>query len=266
MVLPEGLMTRLKYIHYHRTFKAFPVNLISEFEIMSLLIPADSTVLDIGANIGLFSKCFSLLVGSKGKVYSLEPVPQTFSILCSNIKFLTFDNVTPLPYAASAKETTVTMVIPTYQSRHGIDVNGNLYEGKGDNFYEARIIDEKAEVQESASKRLPVETKKIDLLFSDCQNISFIKCDVEGHELPCVLGSLKILQRDQPALLIEVMDDPTQKTSPAFQLFEILKKEGYTPFIFKDKFLRPFMGDSDAINFFFLRPHHLAIVHSFLND
>jgi FkbM family methyltransferase len=183
------------------------------------------------------------------------------------MKFLKFRNVIPLNYAASDTETTVTMVIPTYQSRHGIDIQGNVYEGKGDNFYEAKIIRTDVDMVEPAAKSIVVKTKTIDSLFAYILGIiSFIKCDVEGHELECILGSLNVIRKDQPALLIEVMGDPLQTTSSAFRLFEILRNEGYLPYYLKDQFLRPFKERCGEINFFFLMPHHLVIVNSLLTD
>lgn len=260
-LLPEGILRKLKNVHYNRQFKAFDIISIPEYEIISRLVPSGSTVLDIGANIGLFSKCFSLIVGSRGKVYSLEPVPQTYGVLCSNIELLKPNNVESMNYAASDAEETVTMIIPTYQSRHGVDARGNVYEGKGENYYEAKIISGEADL---SAKQVTVQTKKIDSLFFDTsKNISFIKCDVEGHEFPCILGSLKIIKRDQPALLIEIMKDPKSDSSSG-QLFRILQEEGYQPFCLHDHFLKQYDGQTKDINFFFLKPHHVQLVSSLI--
>jgi FkbM family methyltransferase len=265
LLLPEPILRRLKNAHYSRTFKTFSIELIPEYTIMSQLIPIGSTVLDIGANIGLLSKCFSFLVGPGGRVYSLEPVPQTYDILCSNITLLTFNNVVSMNYAVSDTETTAIMVIPTYQSRHGIDIQGNVYEGMGDNFYEAKIIHENE--REAASKHVTVETKKIDSLFADYPgNISFIKCDVEGHELACILGSLKVIRRNKPALSIEVMGDRNEADSSANRLFKILRNEGYGSFYLNKGVLRPLDAKSNEINFFFLLPRHIAQLNSVIID
>lgn len=262
ILLPDAILQSLRVFHYSRQFKGFDPKAISEYDIVSKLIPSGSTVIDIGANIGLFSKCFSFIVGAEGKVYSLEPVPQTYKVLFSNSKLLKFGNVIPMNYAASDVETTVTMVIPTYQSRHGIDAQGNVYEGRGENYYEAKIISGN---DAYSDKQVQAKTKTIDSLFLDIsKNISFIKCDVEGHELQCILGSLSIIQRDMPAMLIEVMDNPEQNTSPAFRLFKILRETGYTPFYLKDGFLMPVEGSNNEINFFFLSPHHIQLLGSII--
>ena len=262
-LLPERFLRKLKSVHYRRTVGAFAIETIPEYPMMSRLVQADSAVLDIGANIGIFSKCFSFLVGPEGEVFAFEPVPQTFEILSANVKLLAFPNVIPLQYAVSDIHTTVTMEIPSYQSRHAVDSRGAVYQGKGDNFYEAKIIDNIR--IEPSSKQVTVETMTVDSYFAEYRKpISFIKCDVEGHELQVIRGSLATIRKYQPALLIEVMDNPRDPSSPAFQLFEVLTGEGYAPFSWKDGLLKRVTDDKDEINFFFLTSRHLSMVDSFL--
>ncbi|MEP7233909.1 MAG: FkbM family methyltransferase [Ignavibacteriota bacterium] len=266
-ILPQSAIRSLKALHHKRTFNNFRIEQIPEFEVMSQLIPKDSVVLDIGANIGLLAKCFSRLVGKGGLVYALEPVPETFGILNLNAKRVQDGNVIPLNIAASNKDSTVKMVIPSYQSRHGVDIHGKVYEGSGDNFYEAKIISQHESSEEANAKYVDVRTKTIDSLFSDSAGrISFIKCDVEGHELECFLGSLEILRSNHPAILVEVMDDPFIPTGNAYRLFELLKGEGYAPYYLHNGSITSFTESSGDINFFFLQPNHVAQLGQFVRE
>ena len=43
---------------------------------------------DIGANIGSFTKLFSILCGNNGEVHCFEPIPETFAILMGSINHL----------------------------------------------------------------------------------------------------------------------------------------------------------------------------------
>jgi len=262
-LLPEGLLLRLKKIRNYYTLKNHYTDLVPEYYILSQLIAKGSVVIDLGANIGLFSRCFSLIVGQTGKVYSLEPIPATYQVLCSTMKLLKISNVIPLNYAASNKEMISIMGIPSYQQRHGIGTDGKVYEGKGQNYYEARMITEDSE---SFLERVAVQTRTVDSLFLDFPSkISFIKCDVEGHELQCILGSLSIIRRDEPMLLIEILNNPNQNGSQAYRLFELLKEEGYAAFYLRDGFLRPYKQNKE-VNFFFLKSQHLASAHSLIRN
>src|SRR5215469_11905501 len=57
-----------------------------------LISPGD-TVLDIGANIGVYSRMLSRCVGPQGTVYAFEPIPHTFDFLSNNIRKLGLKNV-----------------------------------------------------------------------------------------------------------------------------------------------------------------------------
>lgn len=62
-------------------------------------ITPGSTVIDIGANIGLHTLHFSRAVGPKGKVLSFEPDPTNFELLSINVKNNHCTNVNIYPYA-----------------------------------------------------------------------------------------------------------------------------------------------------------------------
>ena len=60
-------------------------------------------VIDIGANIGLFTLILAKLVGKSGHVYSFEPDPQLFQILNENVKLNQLENVSTFQLAVSNK-------------------------------------------------------------------------------------------------------------------------------------------------------------------
>ena len=62
----------------------------------------------------------------------------------------------------------------------------------------------------------------MDSLFvGQASRITFVKCDVEGHELQCVLGASSLIRPGGPSWLIEVSSDPDLDSSPAARLFEV---------------------------------------------
>lgn len=130
-----------------------------------------------------------------------------------------------------------------------------LYETGGENFYRAHILPEKSE---SPLRQVRVESKTIDSLFSKLSyNISFMKCDVEGHELSCVKGGIGVIRQARPASLIEISQDPDDLKSNAHETFKLLHEIGYEAFWYDGtKLTRRRPGDR-SVNYFFLARNHL---------
>jgi FkbM family methyltransferase len=84
-----------------------------EFAIVDRLISPGDWVLDIGANIGQYTKRFSELVGDAGRVIAFEPVPDTFELLTANVQRFRQKNVTLFNAAASDQCDALGMAIPT---------------------------------------------------------------------------------------------------------------------------------------------------------
>ena len=58
--------------------------------LLRLLQPGDVFV-DVGANIGYFSVLAASLVGEQGAVFSFEPDPNNYRLLCANMALNAFD-------------------------------------------------------------------------------------------------------------------------------------------------------------------------------
>ena len=115
-VLSESVLHRLKKGYYAYLMKHVPEDWVERDALMAkqLVSPGDS-VLDIGANIGQYSRLLSGWVGPAGRVYAFEPIPQIFDFLSNNVRKLGLSNIELLNFALSDEERTTTMVIPTYR-------------------------------------------------------------------------------------------------------------------------------------------------------
>lgn len=72
------------------------------------------TVLDIGANFGVYTKLFSQVVGTEGSVIVFEPVPQTFRTLSAGIERYQLKNVQAINKAVTDRVGTTRMTVPMY--------------------------------------------------------------------------------------------------------------------------------------------------------
>ncbi|MFC1734387.1 FkbM family methyltransferase, partial [candidate division KSB1 bacterium] len=79
------------------------------------LIPDNSTILDIGANIGIMTVHFARKL-KKSNVFSIEPVPENVKALRRIIGFYKLKNVKVINIALGNRNGEVEMVLPIIQS------------------------------------------------------------------------------------------------------------------------------------------------------
>lgn len=181
--LPHRWQTELKRIHFGRQIKKgnFVTN-EPEYKILHDYLKPGDWAIDIGANIGVYTKRFSELVGVHGRVIAFEPVPATFSLLSANVQMFAHPNITLINAAASDKLDVVGMSIPNFST--GLT-----------NYYEAHL-------SSAADIALSVLTMTVDSLCLS-QHIALIKIDAEGHEASVLSGMRKLIEASLPILIIE---------------------------------------------------------------
>jgi FkbM family methyltransferase len=232
--LPDALLQPIRKAHYAR--KVLHAAEEAEMGVIPHLLPFGGCALDLGANFGMYTRLFAQIVGPDGQVHAVEPVPSTFGVLQSNVERLGLSNVTIHNVAVSDEEGAVTMAVPQY-------------ERGGENFYEARIVSDRADAGE---RTVHVLAHTLDDLFGRLGQVDFVKCDVEGHELNVIRGATEILRIHRPAWLIEVSGDPDDRESSAAELIERMKQFGYRMY-----HLDRGQRSSRSANYFFLRPEHV---------
>lgn len=226
----------------------------SDREILRALVHPGDTVLDIGAHAGWYTKTLAELVGSTGLVVAVEPVPSTFDFLTYNIRKLRLTNVVPLPVAVSCQPGTGTIVIPAYREGAAIAHSRSGSE----NSYEAHLVN--PEEPADGSRRLTVALTTVDTLAGGGR-VTFIKLDVEDHELMVLRGSSATIARDHPVFVVELLRNPDHhKGSPQAQIVELLDGHGYRAYWWDGGALRtcrrpPRHPSSD---YYFLQPSHAA--------
>ena len=206
--LPSGMRRSFKRRYYVRILQNFREEQWPGTSSVKPFIRQGDCVIDVGANVGYVTMLFSKWVGAGGKVYSVEPIPETYDTLYHNVQSLGLANVTTLCFAASSKNELGRMVVP----------DGN--------FYESHV---------ASNGGIPIELRTLDSVFaSRNEKISFIKIDVEGHEEAVILGAQEMLNRWRPTLFIEVNENPDDAKSSAFRMFSFLQGLGYSTYVFRD--------------------------------
>lgn len=249
MYTPPSLLLRLKRMHYLKAVRAFSESDDKDVVVVRRLIQPSDRVVDVGANVGWYTRLLSELVGPEGRVFAIEPIPETFELLSFCVRKLRLSNVTLLKCAASERDGRSRMAVPQYESG-------------GFNFYQSRIIDDGSEVVTAYD----VSLRSLDslLLSDDSRGVDFIKCDAEGHELQVVRGAARIIEKFKPAWLIEESGDPDKESSAAYRLTQILRQQGYSVWLFDGHRLRKRQPGDRSINYVFLTDAHMELVGDLL--
>jgi FkbM family methyltransferase len=136
------------------------------------------TVVDVGANIGIYASFFSKLVESSGCVYAFEPDSANYQRLIENAESL--DNVSPNHAAVGATTGTIRLFVSDK-----LNVDHRTFDsGDGRRGVEVPVV-------------------SLDDYFAAGQRVDFIKIDVQGFELSVLQGAERLLveNRDIKVLL-----------------------------------------------------------------
>jgi len=155
-------------------------------------ISKDDLIIDIGAHAGSWSVPLSELVPN-GHVYAFEALPYYCDVLRPLLGWLGKSNITVLNYAILDKCGKTSM---TYATENNTKLTGQTH------ITSAKDIN---------SKKLTVEGITLDHFVYEIddlssKNISFIKIDVEGAEYLAIKGANKVICRNRPLLLVEVVN------------------------------------------------------------
>ena len=156
------------------------------YHLPRLLRPGD-TAIDIGANLGYYTRPMSRIVGPEGRVYAVEPVPVICEVLRRNLRGR--DNVRILNCALGDGDRPVEM------ANDSVAAAG--YFGTGRNF-----VDDGRNARGDAI-RFKAQMRRGSSLFADVDRIDFIKCDIEGYEVVVMNELRPLLERFRPTVLIE---------------------------------------------------------------
>lgn len=151
------------------------------------LIKEGDVVLDIGANLGYFSKLFARK-NTKGTLYSIEPIPMFFNRL--KIILSSYSHVKLIHAALGASHGNLHMIMPVQQ---GVMRTGLPH-----------VISEEEAKLNPDHLTVPVQSAREFL--ANLPHLDYIKCDIEGYEWT-VFSTLEVeLERLRPLVQIEISE------------------------------------------------------------
>ncbi len=171
------------------------------------LISRGGVAIDIGANLGYYSRPLADIVGDSGKVYSVEPVPLIFGVLKQNLKGR--KNIELLNVALGTEEREITM------SNSSVAECG--YFGTGQN--------EVGGGRKAGAIEFTAQMCRGSKLFAELERVDLIKCDIEGYESVVIPEIMPIIERHRPVILLESGGESRVK------MIEMIEGVGYERFI-----------------------------------
>ncbi len=159
---------------------------LREFIFLQRFLKKDMVAIDIGANLGEYTLFMAKRLTS-GKVFSFEPMERFLKLLNENILLNGFSNVNVVGVGLSDKDQVLQI--------HDVD---DAHEGLNTFYLGGRKSKGTQEVQ------LKTLDEQVELL--KIEKINFIKIDIEGSELPALVGARSSIARWRPHVMVEIND------------------------------------------------------------
>jgi FkbM family methyltransferase len=163
-------------------------------------IKPDSTIIDIGANIGTHTVGIIKHITAKNitgiKVKAFEPQPFIYSILNQNVQYTKSESTIQTSlynFGLSDSESTIYMTMPDYNvvenpGGYGLDFN-----------------------TQKDLEKTEIHIKTLDSF--GFTNVCFMKIDVEGHENQVLKGAIETIKKSKPVMIIEILGGVTLNTA-----------------------------------------------------
>jgi FkbM family methyltransferase len=160
-----------------------------ELDIFERACSAGATIVDVGANIGLYSVLAAQRVGTSGIVYAFEPVSENIALLRQNLELNgVADRVAVQEVAVGEADGELEIFLSDRQiGTHSA----------------AKASAEKASAGKGASVKVPMRSVDAFVASSGISRIDVVKVDVEGYDGQVLQGALQTLRRHKPVLFIE---------------------------------------------------------------
>jgi len=164
---------------------------LSEQALFAKYLHGDMTLVDIGANMGLYTAVSMHHLDAGGRIVAFEPFPQTYEILQKNVA------ANQNSGRACPRVDTFNLAATPEPSRMDLRLNP---ENRADNRLYHGTYHGKVEQWDT----LPVEGRPVDDVLDELgiEEVNFVKIDIQGYEQKAISGFQKTLARSQNVILL----------------------------------------------------------------
>ncbi len=185
----------------------------STVAILKCLLGLNAKILEIGACYGYFTIIMSKLIGSSGRILSIEGTPNNFQILKNNLKLNNINNVD------------LENLFVTSKTQNEILFNKNHQNA----YNQIHNLEDYTNTENNETNQIKVNSSKIsNLLIKKNFEPEFIFMDIEGCEIDVIEDIfLNYKFKYKPIILFEIHHDYYDNTRDYNFIKNFLKKQSY---------------------------------------
>jgi FkbM family methyltransferase len=197
-----------------------------EMELWRKWVKPGMTIIDVGANAGVYTFSAARAVGSTGRVLAVEPFSKCVQYLSETCRINNLNWVKVCAGAASDRNGTAKL---------SLSAASELNE----------LVSEEDGAKQASGNFEEVECFTLDSLVAkeNVQQVDFLKIDAEGHELQVLRGSDRLLKQFSPIILYENISDSTSSNLP---VANFLISMGYKLFTYRSYLQKLIPLNTDA--------------------
>jgi FkbM family methyltransferase len=191
---------------------------------MHSVLRLGDTFVDVGANIGYVSAYARQQVGSSGRVYCFEPVPEYAAMLEASVQSALVKNVIVVQQAAGDRQGTVPIKVS----------------GKGNIGWNTIVPGFMGESSDVRTFEVPMTTLACYFKNQNIVDVRLVKIDVEGAELLVLRGLIPWLAKGRrPRIVTEICPQACAMLgSSTTEIFAMMESYGYRGFVFSRRGFR----------------------------
>ncbi len=215
---------RLRYSSRNRIAEEIFANAFerAERQLLDRILYPGMTVVDIGANLGLYSCLFAQRVGPTGQVIAFEPTPSTFAALQKNIAINGYQNIVQLRQCAL--------------SDHSGTASMNTFAEGNDVYNSFGVTSTVGGSKAQGMIAVPTTTLDESLRIDDVRTGAFIKIDVEGFEYQVIRGGASLLNKATDLIMMIELNEPASKQcgSSTVNTLDLMQSFGFDAYYMSD--------------------------------
>lgn len=211
-----------------------------EMEFWRNSIKPGMTIIDVGANVGVYTFSAALKVGSEGRVLAVEPFSGCIRCLQETCRINQLSWVNVCAGAASDRNGTVKLLLHSANELNQVISSDAAENMSSESFEEATCFTLDSLIEQENIER-----------------VDFLKIDAEGHEMAVLTGSQRLLTEFSPIILYENI---AGSQGSNIEVAQYLTNKGYELFHYQSYTQKLIEVDSvkdfqEQLNFIAFPPH-----------
>ena len=208
------------YLFEKRIKRSIKNNDEKELQLLKKIIIPETDTIDIGVYRGVYS--YEMAKYSK-MVHAFEPNPIIFKDIELNLRKI-IKNINLYNFALSDKENKVLLKVPIRNKNYDKSNYEEYFQMGRATIHEQNVMGD--------IETFEIKSKKLDN-FTFSNKISFIKIDVEGHEMSVIKGAENTIKQYKPTLLVEIEEKHSKQK--VLDSINYINSLGYESFFYDNE-------------------------------